>query len=147
MNTIVPSLRAKPQPQFYLFMSASVLRGGGPSAGCAARCERCRMSKHRLCQRLVLSLISAKMIIIHMKICFYSYSLNIRRAASSSSAVCMREPSPASTPGRNMTNAALRLCSYKNITEGKKEKYMYNSAVSDLRPAPLPSAFTGVTAA
>lgn len=29
----------------------------------------------------------------------------------------------------------------------KEEKYMYNSAVSDLRPAPLPSAFTGVTAA
>ncbi len=31
--------------------------------------------------------------------------------------------------------------------EKKEEKYMYNSAVSDLRPAPLPSAFTGVTAA
>jgi len=33
---------------------------------------------------------------------------------------------------------------------GKKkeeDKYMDNSAVSDLRPAPLPSAFTGVKAA
>lgn len=35
---------------------------------------------------------------------------------------------------------------YHRGEKREREKYMYNSAVSDLRPAPLPSAFTGVTA-
>lgn len=48
-------------------------------------------------------------------------------------------------PQKNMTNCDC--AATRKSQRGKKEEYMYNSAVSDLRPAPLPSAFTGVTAA
>lgn len=60
-------------------------------------------------------------------------------------------PLLASTPGKKTKHEKHRtvtvLVQEYHRGGGKEEKYMYNSAVSDLRPAPLPSAFTGVTAA